>query len=139
FVYEPPKPGLQVTLARAYVGRKAWLPATFALGLMLVIVLGGYFLVWRPYKDAQAEQARLELVEKLPATMDALYQTIFEETKVQQAANDAAFIRDRGKVAAAEGDRMGAERAVADLTSIRDTLRQEYQLQIVSRDGVKSG
>jgi hypothetical protein len=139
FVYTPPKPGLGVALARLYVGRKRWLPATFAIVLMLAIGLGGYFLVWRPYRDAQQEQVRIELAEKLPAEMDALYQTIFEETKVQQAANDAANIRDRGKTAAAEGNRPAAEQAIADLTRIRDTLRQEYQLQIVSREGVKSG
>lgn len=139
FVYTPPKPSLGVSLARLYVGRKRWLPATFALFLMLVIVLGGYFLVWAPYRAAQQEQVRIELAEKLPAQMEALYQTIFEETKVTQAADDAGLIRDRGKRAAAEGDRAGAEQAIADLTSIRDTLRQEYQLRVVSRDGVKSG
>ena len=139
FVYTPPKPSLGVSLARLYVGRKRWLPAAFALSLILVIGLGGYFLVWAPYRAAQQEEIRVELAEKLPAQMDALYQTIFEETKVTQAADDAALIRDRGKRDAAEGDRAGAEQAIADLTGIRDTLRQEYQLRVVSREGVKSG
>ena len=139
FVYTPPKPGLSVTLARMYVARKRWLPATFALFLMLLIGFGGYFLVWKPYREAQAEQVRIELAEKLPAEMDALYQTIFEETKVTQAADNAAEIRDHGKKAAAEGNSTVAEQAIADLTTIRDTLRQEYQLRVVSRDGVKSG
>ncbi len=139
FVYTPPSPSLAVTLARLYVGRKRWLPAAFALLLIVVIGLGGYFLVWTPYRAAQAEAVRVELAEKLPAQMDALYATIFEETKVQQAANEAANIRDRGKTAAAEGNRAGAETAIADLTRIRDTLRREYQLRVVSRDGVKSG
>jgi hypothetical protein len=139
FAYTPPAPGLGVTLARMYVARKRWLPATFALFLMLLIGLGGYFLVWAPYRAAQQEQIRIELAEKLPAEMDALYQTIFEETKVTQAADNAAEIRDRGKRAAGEGNRPAAEQAIADLTGIRDTLRQEYQLRVVSRDGVKSG
>ncbi|MEO6013565.1 MAG: DUF6384 family protein [Devosia sp.] len=139
FAYSPPKPGLGVAMARAYVGRKRWLPATFALFLLLAFGFGAYFLVWKPYQDNQAEQIRLELAEKLPAQMDALHQTIFEETKVQQAATDAAAIRDHGKTAAAEGNRPAAEQAIADLTALRDTLRQEYQLKIVSREGVKSG
>jgi hypothetical protein len=139
FAYTPPAPGMGVTLARMYVARKRWLPATFALFLMLVIGLGGYFLVWSPYRAGQQEQIRIELAEKLPAEMDALYQTIFEETKITQAADDAAEIRDRGKRAAAEGNRAAAEQAIADLTGIRDTLRQEYQLRVVSREGVKSG
>jgi hypothetical protein len=139
FAYTPPKPGLGVTLARMYVARKRWLPASFALFLMLVIGLGGYFLVWAPYRAAQQEQVRIELAEKLPAEMDGLFQTIFEETKVTQAADEAAAIRDRGKRAASEGNRPAAEQAIADLTTIRDTLRQEYQLRVVSREGVKSG
>lgn len=139
FVYTPPAAGLGTSLARLYVGRKRWLPAAVAVGLMLVIGLGGYFLVWTPYRAAQAEQARIELAETMPAEMDALYDTIYEETKIQQAVNDATALRDRGKTAAREGDRAGAERAVADLTSIRDTLRQEYQLTVVNRQDVKSG
>ena len=139
FVYTPPKPSLGVTLARLYVGRKRWLPAGFALFLLLLVGFGGYFLVWKPYQDGQAEQARIELAEKLPAEMDALYQTIFEETKVQSATRDAEAARERGKRAAAEGNRAGALEAIGDLTRIRDTLRQEYQLRVVSRDGVKSG
>ena len=139
FLYTPPKPGLAVSLARLYVARKRWLPAAFAVFLMLVIGLGGYFLVWAPYRAAQQEEIRIELAEKLPAEMEALYQTIFEETKVTQAADDAALIRDRGQRAAADGDRAGAEQAIADLTTIRDTLRQEYQLRVVSREDVRSG
>lgn len=139
FVYTPPKPSLGVSLARLYVGRKRWLPATFALTLLLIVGFGGYFLVWKPYQDGLAEQARIELAEALPAQMDALFQTIYEETKVQTASRQAEEIRARGKTAAAEGDRAGAEQAIADLTQIRDTLRQEYQLRVVSRDGVKSG
>jgi hypothetical protein len=139
FIYTPPKPGLGVTLARLYVGRKRWLPAGFAVFLLLALGFGGYFLVWKPYQDNQAEQARIELAEKLPADMDALYKTIFEETKVQTATRDAEVARDRGKRAAAEGNRAGALDAIADLTTIRDTLRQEYQLRVVSRADVKSG
>lgn len=139
YAYKPPAPSLTVSLARLYVGRKRWLPAVFAIGLLLIVGLGGYFLVWKPYQDGQAEQARVELTEGLPARMDALYQTIFEETKVQTAARQAEEIRERGKRAAAEGNRVGAEAAIADLTQIRDTLRQDYQLRVVSREGVKSG
>ena len=113
FVYTPPKPSFGVTLARLYVARKRWLPAAFALFLMLVVGLGDYFLVWAPYRAAQQEQVRIELAETLPAEMDALYQTIFEETKVTQAADNAAAIRDQGKRAAAEGNRAAAMQAAS--------------------------
>jgi hypothetical protein len=139
FVYTPPKPSLGVSLAKLYVGRKKWGPAALAIALILVVGLGGYFFAYRPYQQAQVEGARVELSEKLPVQMDALYQSIFEETKVQQAVTEAEQVRTRGKTAAAEGDRTGAEQAIASLTGLRDQIRQEYQLRIVNREGQKTG
>lgn len=139
FTYTPPKPSFGVSLAKLYVGRKKWGPAALAIGLIVVLGLGGYFLAYQPYQRAQVEGARVELNEKLPAQMDALYQSIFEETKVQQAVTEAEQMRARGKTAAAEGNRPGAEQAIASLTGLRDQLRQEYQLRIVNREGQKTG
>jgi hypothetical protein len=139
FVYTPPKPSLGVSLAKLYVGRKKWGPATLAIALILVIGLGGYFFAYKPFQQAQIEGARLELSEKLPAQMDALYQSIFDETKVQQAVGEAEEMRVRGKAAAAEGNRAGAEQAIASLTGLRDQIRQEYQLRIVNRQDQKTG
>ncbi len=139
FVYTPPAPGLGTAFARIYVARKKWLPPVVAISLMLIIGLGGYFGIYRNLVASEQEKARIELAEGLPAEMDALYQTIFEETKVQQAANDADELRTRGKTAAKEGNRPAAEAVIASLTSIRDTLRQEYSLKVVNRNGVKSG
>ena len=139
FVYTAPKPGLGVSLAKLYVGRTKWGPAALAIALILVIGLGGYFLAYKPFQASQAEAARIELSERLPAQIDALYQSIFEETKVQQATVEAEEMRNRGKAAAAEGDRAGALQAIDSLTGLRDTLRQEYNLRVVNRQGVQSG
>jgi len=139
FVYTPPKPGLGTTLARLYVGRKRWLPAVATLVVLAAVSLGGYFLAYKPFEQSQIEAAQRELQVELPARMDAVYQSIFEETKVQAAANRADELRTRGKAYAAEGDKADAEKALADMTAIRDTLRQVYDLKIVNREGVKSG
>ena len=139
FSYAPPAGGLGLWLARFYVVRRAWLPATLAILAMLVIGFGGYFLLYRPYEDAQQQQAEVEITQTIPAAMDALYETIHEETKVQQAENDAMAIRDRGKAAAKAGDRPAAQGAISDLTTIRDTIRAEYQLKIVDKPGTKWG
>lgn len=139
FVYTPPKPSFATALARLYVGRRRWGPAVIAAGLVIVLGLAGYFLAWQPYQQAVREGARVELAEKLPAEMDALYQTIYDETKVQQAVTEAEALRTRGKTAAAEGNRAGAEQAVAGLEALRDRLRQEYSLRIVNRQDVKTG
>lgn len=139
FVYTPPKPGLGTTLARFYVSRRRWGPAALAFAIVVVLGLGGYFLAWQPYQRAQAEAARVELSEALPGKMDALYHTIFEETKVQTAVVQADALRSHGKTAAAEGNRDAALKAISDLTALRDLIRQEYTLKIVSRDGQKTG
>ena len=138
FVYDPPRPGLATSLARLYVSRKRWGPAAIALALVLVVGLIGYFGVYRPMAAGQAEAARIELAETLPAQMNTIYDTIFEETKVQQAVVEAEELRTRGKAAAREGNRAGALEAIAGLTAIRDTLRLDYQLVIVSRPGEDS-
>jgi hypothetical protein len=139
FVYDPPAPGPGTTLARLYVGRKSWGKPVGAVLVALLVLGVGYFGAWQPYQHGVAEAARVELSEGLPAQMDALYQTIFEETKVQQAVINAEALRTRGKTFAAEGNRAGAEAAVADLTALRDQLRQEYTLRVVNRADVKSG
>jgi len=139
FTYEPPPPGMGVTLARLYVGRKRWGRPVLLIAAAALALTVGYFGVWRPYQADQAEQARIELAEGLPTQMDALYDTIFEETKVQQAVMDAEAIRTRGQTFAAEGDRAAAERAVADLTALRDLIRQEYTLRVVNRPDEQSG
>ncbi len=139
FTYTPPAPGLATSLARLYVSRKRWGRPVMAALVALAVLGIGYFGVWQPYQRGQAEQARIELSQTLPAQMDALYQTIYEETKVQQAVVQADGLIARGKAMAAEGDRAGAEDAIARLTALRDQLRQQYTLRVVNREGVQSG
>ncbi|MGV8855910.1 MAG: DUF6384 family protein [Devosia sp.] len=139
FTYDPPPPGFGLSLARLYVGRKRWGKPVLACIVALLIVMIGFFGVWRPYQAGQAEQARIELSQGLPAQMDSLYNTIFEETKVQQAVVDAEAIRTHGQTFAAEGNRAGAVRAVAELTALRDQIRQDYTLRVVNRADQKSG
>lgn len=139
FVYTPPGPSLGRALARLYVSRKRWGKPVAALAAALVLLLGGYFLAYRPYVAAQAEAARVELAETLPKQMDALYQAIYVDTKVQAATTQADALRQHGKTAAAEGNRAGAEKAIADLTALRDQLRLDYKLTVVNRDGERSG
>ncbi|SMQ58234.1 hypothetical protein SAMN06295905_0045 [Devosia lucknowensis] len=139
FTYEPPAPGLNTTLARLYVSRRRWGRPVMAVLAAILIAGVGYFGVWQPFQRGQAEQAQVELSQGLPAQMDALYQTIYDETKVQQAVTQAEALVTRGKAFAAENNRIGAEDAVARLTALRDQLRQEYTLRIVNRQGVQSG
>lgn len=139
FVYEPPAPGFGTNMARLYVSRARWGKPVGAVLVALLVVSVGYFGVWQPFQRGQAEAARIELSEGVPARLDALYQTIFEETKVQRAVVDAEALRTRGKTFAAEGNSVAAEKALADLTALRDELRQEYRLRVVNRPNEQSG
>jgi len=139
FVYEPPKPSFKLTLARLYVSRGRWGRPALAVFGAVVLALIAYFAIWGPIQSSQAETARLELAERLPAQMDTLYQTIFEETKVQQAVVEAETLRARGRTLAAEGDRDGAQAIIARMTELRDTLRLEYTVRVINRPGEDSG
>jgi|SRR5215217_2092709 len=139
FAYEPPAPGFGTTLARIYVNRKRW-GRPVVLGLAAGLALGiGYFGMWQPFQAGQAHQEQLELAQGLPAQMDALYNTIFEETKVQQAVVEAESLVSRGKAFAEEDNRAGAEDIVTRLTALRDQLRQEYVVRVVNRADQQSG
>ncbi len=138
FAYTPPAPGFGTTLARLYVGRTRWGKPVLVVAAIAVVALIGWFGLWQPYQASVAEQARIELAEGLPAQMDALYQAIYEETKVQSAVVEAEDLRQRGKAFAAEGDREAAQDMLARLEAMRDQLRQEYTLRVVNRSGMPS-
>ncbi|MEX1179796.1 MAG: DUF6384 family protein [Cucumibacter sp.] len=139
FAYSPPRRGFGGLLATFYVTRGAWGRPLIAIAVAAALVFGGYQFAYRPFVAAQQAEALRQLAEVLPAQMDGLYDTIYTETKEQEAVRRATAIRERGKVAAAEGDSAGAAKAVADLTGVRDQLRREFRLKIVNRAGEETG
>lgn len=139
FTYTPSAGGFATTLARIYVIRHLWAKWVGGALLATFIVASGYVFGYLPFQAGQVEAARIELAETLPAQMDTLYDSIFEETKVQSAVVLANQLRQTGKTAALEGDRDRAIRSVDGLTEIRDTIRQDYTLKVVNREGVQSG
>lgn len=139
FTYTPPPLDWRTRLARLYVSRKRWgLPVLAVLGLLIVGIVG-YAFVYQPIQRGQIEAARIELAETLPARIDALYDAIYTETKVQSALEQAEPWVERGKAAAARGDREGALAAIDQLQAIYDTLMREYTLRIVNREGEDTG
>jgi hypothetical protein len=137
FAYAPPR-GPLAGLARLYVSRRRWGRPVLAIAVLLAIAAAGYQLGYRPYAAGQTAEAQRQL-QQIPGELDALYDEVFEDTKVQTAASNAGDLRDRGKVAAAKGDRAGADAALAALSSLRDTLEASYTVRVVSDDSVKPG
>lgn len=139
FVYTSPKDGTGVMLAKLYVGRGKWGKWMTGAVVALVMAIVGYNFAYLPFQNSQVESARIELQDAMPARMDTLYKTIFDETKVQAAATKAAQIVQRGKVAVNDGDRVGAQAAINDLTDLRDQLLSSYTVRVVNRSGVQTG
>lgn len=139
FAYTPPGPGVGRFMARLYVSRGRWGRWVGGGVLILLLAFMGTQFVYQPIIAAQQEAARVELREGLPQQMQALYQSIYEETKVQSATETAGVLLDRGKLAAAEGDRARAEAALSALIGLRDKLRQEYVLRVVNQPNEQSG
>ena len=139
FVYTQSASGFKRKLAELYVSRSSWGKWVVGTALILTLALGTYFFAYLPYQANQREQARIELSEEMPAQMQALYQSIFNETKVQAPVAEARELLSRGQSAAREGDREQAVSVIQELTRIRDTLRQVYAIKVVNREGVRSG
>ncbi len=139
FVYAPPKPGLEVTLARLYVARWQW--GKWVGGGMAAIVLlwAGWLAIYELPRERAAEQARIELTETLPGQIVTLYATIDAETSSALALERAATLRDAGLAAAQAGQREAARNAAADLRALLEQLRLAYEVTIVSRPGELSG
>lgn len=139
FTYTPPPDNWRTRLATLYVRRKSWgRPVAIAIAIVLVVFVG-YFAAYRPFTAMQQEAARIELAQTLPDRMDALFEQIYTETKVQAALEQAEPWVTRGKAAAARGDRDGALAAIAQLERIHRTLLAEYSLRIVNREGEPTG
>jgi hypothetical protein len=139
YAYHPPKDLFQTRLARLYVARRYWGRPVLAAVLTLALGFGGYFLGYKPYLAMQTEAARLDLAQGLPARLDALYQSIYNDTKVQKAALDAQALVREGKQLAQAGDRNGALKVLNRLTALQTRLRQQYTLRIVNRPNLDSG
>lgn len=138
FAYTPHKGGARVALARLYVARGNWARWIGVLLLLALMSVLGHQFAYVPFQQSQIETARIELAETLPAEMNVLYNSIYEETKVQSAVERADLFKTRGEIAAGESDRAGATTAIASLTTLRDTIRRDYTLRIVNREGAQS-
>ncbi len=139
FTYQPPQNSFKTSLARLYVSRSKW--GRWFIGIISALLIGfiSYQFIYLPNQQASVKNAQIELNETMPATMQALYQAIYSETKVQSAALEAKELLERGQAAIKEGDRNRAKEIISSLTKLRDRIRLEYTLRIVNREGVRSG
>ena len=139
FVYTPTPPSLSRTFATMWVERKRWSLILGMAGLSIAILGGAYqyFVVGAGERAATA--SRIEISETLPAALVKAKQTALDEAKVADAKAKASEIAGRGEAAIARKDVPAAKAAIADLDGLTATLRQAYEVRIVSRKDVRSG
>lgn len=139
FVYVPPPPSLSVSLAKMWIYRWTIFSRVAAVIVAVVALYAAYyFLIQRP-GELSAENARIELAETLPKSLDTSYANVLRDAKVDAAKTQAAQALADGKAAVARGDAESAREAVAALDAIDAKLLQTYDLRIVSDRNDDSG
>ena len=139
FVYQPPAPGLSVSLAKLYVTRTLW-------GKYLAGALGALLGAWFGYQalvvwpaERRAEAQAIELKETLPNRLSQLRDSVFAQTRLEEVNAQAQAFYDSGIAAARAGDRVAATAATDGLAEMQKALGLEYELRIVSRPNEQSG
>lgn len=127
FTYKPPTRGLSIRLANLYVTRGKWGKWVIGgLGMAVVALLVNYFAFVAP--DAA-------LPERLVSSHDA----VVSVAKSDNARTKAERILNAGKIALRDESTEAVKRAIAHLGALQDSLEQEYTIQIVNRQGMRSG
>ena len=139
FTYTPAPPSTARTLATMWVDRKKWSLIFGSAGLAIAIVGGAYQYFVVGAADRAATAARIEITQTLPAALAKAKQTALDEAAVADAKTKAAEIAGRGEAAVARKDVPAAKTAVAELDGLTATLREAYQVRIVTRKDVRSG
>ncbi|TBW35987.1 hypothetical protein EYW49_15205 [Siculibacillus lacustris] len=139
FVYTPTPPSLARTLALLWVDRRRWGLAAGAVALALVLGIGSYsyFVVGGARRTAEA--ARIEITETLPANVAKLKRTALDEAVTPEAKARVGEIAGRAEAALARRDVAAVKAGLTELDSVVATLRDVYQIRIVTRPGERSG
>lgn len=139
FVYTPPAPSLGRSLALAWINRGRIAGWTAAILVGVTALWGGYqYGIVAPAERA-AETARIELTETLPRSLQATFDAVNGEARVEEARTQAAALLRDGHNALARSGASGARAAIAGLETLQAKLVQTYDLRIVSGRDETSG
>jgi hypothetical protein len=139
FVYTPPAPSFNRTLAYMWVARGR-------IGTLLGVLVAAIVIGWAGYqfgvlapRERAAEAARIELTETLPKSLKTPHDAIMAMTQQEGARNQANGLLAAGQTALHRGDTASARKAAEGLRDLQQQLEQTYQLRIVSRPGEDTG
>ncbi|MEM9144589.1 MAG: DUF6384 family protein [Pseudomonadota bacterium] len=126
FVYTPPEPSWQVTLAKIWVARWRYAPIAAACAGALVLWIGWSF--WSGGAEGRLVERITEAAERV---------TELADTAEARAA--IATVADRGLRAARAGETEAADAALASLDALRSDIQVAFEIRVVSRHGTPSG
>jgi len=139
FLYNPPKSGLGIRLAKIYVTRDRWLKPLIGGIAALAIGAGVYqFGIVGPAK-AKAERTELLLTETLPTKIDAAMGKIKSASDDPEALSLAEAYVASGKEKARSGNKAGAESALKNLDQLLTDVEVAYEVRVVYTGGRSSG
>lgn len=139
FVYNPPKSGFGVRLAKIYVTRDRWLKPLAGAITALVVGAGIYqFGIVGPAR-ASAERTQILLTETLPNKIDAALDKVKSASSDPQAIALAEAYATTGKAEARAEDKAGAEAAIDDLEQLLIDIESAYEVKVVYTGGRSSG
>jgi hypothetical protein len=135
FVYTPPPASWKRTLLTAWVKRGIY---GKALAILLVALGGYYLLISRPAR-LRLERERVEIAETLPKQLRQAYANVMAVAADDAAKQKAAALLTDGERAVRAADRAAANKISGELSALRDEVAREYTLTIVSRPGEPTG
>ncbi len=131
FKYSPPPDSFGTSLARLYVNRGVWIkPLILLLAVAAMLAVFYYFAAVRPAALQRAE---------LPQQLDNTYAEIVAVSEDEEASGLAQTLLASGKAAINNDKTDEAVDIGTDMEALLSTLKQAYQLRIVSRPGERSG
>jgi hypothetical protein len=135
FVYDPPAPGLGVSLARLWIARGRIGKGIGAAMLALGLVGGGWWFGVEQPKRAEAARIEREIADLIPKALTQGHREATAEARVDAARTRADQLLADGQAALRRRDVQAGRKAVSDLEALRATLTQDYWLRIISRPG----
>jgi Family of unknown function (DUF6384) len=138
FVYDPPAPGLGVTLAKMWIARGKIGKGVGAALLALGLAGGGWWFGVEQPKRAEAARIEREIADLIPKALVQGHRETTAEARVDAARQRADLLLADGQAALRRRDAAAGRKAVTDLEALRATLTQEYWLRIISRPNEQS-
>ena len=141
FAYNPPPQSFQLTLARFYVHRGRWLKRGLLVIVALLAVYTVYhFTVAAPKRRAQRQEAQaLQELKALPDRLAGQRDRILAEAREERVRQQAQALYTDAVAAVSRQDAAAAGKGYTALERLYAQVAQEYQLRIVSRQGIPSG